>query len=107
MFFHLSLSKTEMEIIISFLTVQAQLEDKELSMIEMSRIANIDYVSVLGREKQWMVENRILIPTTTENNKFKISFDNIAYLLFNSSNLNVLYDFAFQYIAFGPPKNLE
>ncbi len=104
-FFQLDLTRTEMEIIISMLMCQQELEEKEFTLRDISRIANLDYVSTIYREKEWLIKNRILI--LVEGNTFKVNFDNVAYLLFYSSNLHILYDFAFQYVAFGPPKKLE
>jgi hypothetical protein len=104
--FHLDISKTEMEILIAMLIVQQQLEEGTFSLVEISRIANLDYVSNVLREKQWLLKHRIIVQDD-DSNKYAISFDNIAHLLFYSSNMDIIYNFAYSYMAFGPPKEKE
>lgn len=103
MMFHLDLTKTQIEIMVAFLKVQQQLEKVELSLMDISRITGLDYTSTLTREKEWLITNKIL-KLNIESGRYKFEFDNIAWMLFEHSELKIIYDFALHYGDWDIPK---
>lgn len=93
-----------MEVIIALLTRQGQLEKKHFSLREIARTADLDYTSTLFREKEWLLDRRILV-CGEDMHTYTINYNNICYWLFYAYNTKVLHSFAFQYLI--PNKELE
>jgi len=104
MYFHLDLSKTRIEICVAFIDVWAQLDKKYFNLREIARITDLDYVSTLYREKDWLIKSKIFL-INEDRNKYSVSFKNMAYVLFVESNLGNLYYLSHKFLDL--PKNIE
>jgi hypothetical protein len=83
---------------------QLELERDEYTLSEIAKITKLDYRATLYREKIWLLMNKIIKPANMLG-KYTIDFDNIAYILFEGTNLSILHSFAYQYIK--PPRKIE
>ena len=90
------LSYRELKVLLSFLRVQAQLENKWYSLGTISKITSLHLINDLIKQKEWLFNEKIL---EEKDNLFRINFDAIAYVLFSKYNTNILYDFAWQYMS--------
>ena len=95
-YFRCELSKSQIELLMGLINSEHNL-GKVYSLRDISRVTDLDYPGCLYRHKSWLIENLILIP---QNGSFRIDFNAIAELLFATTNLSIIYRFAYRHLEY-------